>query len=392
MKLSIPVAAFSLLIALMGAPEVTAENRGKSSQQWNLWSNQQAAPRQQHRQGLAHKMDLILDKLNKLERQLDCDMQAFLDGDCDDNPASAAASFCISQSRAVELGLEYAIEAPTEWEGGLGWAEVGDVKATISPVHPTILVSPIVAPIPIAVLPNSVSVGAGGDLGQGMDVCVEIPIVLNREDTETLARLSRDLHTPRLSFAESKFQRRAGRVLSFADRRIPNDLSGDEEEARFDRADAAVSSLLDEGWSFPEVGSGGFRAFKDANVTALLATLDVPVTARTLLETPEEIFGALPDSITDLSCASFGVDQTLRNERANLDRLCTELESLPDFERVRDGLEQLADFPSDVVEAVADLLEPLLQDIPNAEDAADAKRRVCSRPIAQRRGLSRLCD
>ncbi|MEQ8692179.1 MAG: hypothetical protein RIC89_15250, partial [Pseudomonadales bacterium] len=115
-------------------------------------------------------------------------------------------------------------------------------------------------------------------------------------------------------------------------------------------------------------------------------------TARTLLETPEEIFGALPDSITDLSCASFGVDQTLRNERANLDRLCTELESLPDFERVRDGLEQLADFPSDVVEAVADLLEPLLQDIPNAEDAADAKRRVCSRPIAQRRGLSRLCD
>lgn len=82
----------------------------------------------------------------------------------------------------------------------------------------------------------------------------------------------------------------------------------------------------------------------------------------------------------------------LRAERPRLNQLCNELESLPDFERVRDGLESIADLPSDTIEAIADLLEPLLADLPSAENAEDAKNRICSRPIAQRRGYRRLCD
>lgn len=141
------------------------------------------------------------------------------------------------------------------------------------------------------VLPNTVSVGAGGDIGRGIYVCVDIPIQLGREDTATLARLSRDMNTPRLSFDRSKFQRRAQRVVSSADRRIPNELSGDDVEIEFDRTDVSATALMDEGWEAPDVASGGFRASKDNNVVELLETLDMPNTARTLLSDPEEIMG-----------------------------------------------------------------------------------------------------
>jgi len=378
-----------LLLPLSAA----AEYRNGLAQNQSEWQHRgKDFQRKKKPKTLNQKIDVMLGKLRRLEKQLNCDIDAYLEGACDENPASATASFCISQSSALDMGLEYAIGAPTEWEGGLGWAEVVDVKASIAPVHPTLLVSPVGAPIPIAVLPNTVSVGAAGDIGRGIDVCVDIPIQLGREDTATLARLSRDMNTPRLSFDRSKFQRRAQRVVSFADRRIPNELSGDDVEIEFDRTDVSATALMDEGWEAPDVASGGFRAFKDNNVVELLETLDMPTTARTLLSDPEEIMGALPDSIADLDCEFFGADQMLRAERPRLDQLCNELESLPDFERVRDGLESIADLPSDTIEAIADLLEPLLADLPSAEDAEDAKNRVCSRPIAQRRGFRRLCD
>ena len=78
----------------------------------------------------------------------------------------------------------------------------------------------------------------------------------------------------------------------------------------------------------------------------------------------------------------------LRAERPRLNQLCNELESLPDFERVRDGLESIADLPSDTIEAIADLLEPLLADLPSAENAEDAPLNHFPQLLVQQLGPS----
>jgi hypothetical protein len=331
------------------------------------------------------KLDLLLEKLETIEAKLGCDMTSFLAGNCDENPASASASFCISQGRAAELGLSYAIEAPTTWEGGLGWAEVGDFKATISPVHPTVLFAPIGAPIPIAVLPNSVGIDAGGSLGRGMDICVEIPIVLTREDTLRLEHLAIDMNTPSV-LATTKFQRRAGRILNYAEiRAAPNQI--------LDRADTAITNLLDNGWESPLDGDNGFSVFRDSKVTELLAVMELPKGVPSILSAPEQIFDTLPDvsQIDQLTCSDFGATGSVRASRPRLDKLCTRLETLPSFDKVKDGLELLADIPDELIEAITEIMEPLLLDSPIAENKATTRTRFCNTTAGQRRAFNRLC-
>jgi hypothetical protein len=245
-----------------------------------------------------------------------------------------------------------------------------------------------------------------------MEICIDIPILLSDEDTDRLAEVARDMNTPGI-LPTTKFQRRAHRLVNFADRKAGGilqqfDVSANNtqtaaqafDEDEFDRIDEAFTNLLDNGWSIP-ADADGFSVFRDSNVSELMATMELPTDVRTALNDPEPIFDALPDAfaIDQLTCNDFGVTASIRSDRPRLDNLCTLLETLPSFEVIRDGLERVGDIPDDVIEAITEILAPLLNDLPEAEEAGEtleqtklkAKQRFCQSGPGSRHIFDTYC-
>ena len=107
----------------------------------------------------------ILDRLTSIEEELEA--------------PSTSATFCISQSRALELGVDWGAELKAEGEVGIGWSEVAKVKLV-----PAFSI-PVVLP-PFIPVPTGAAIGLAGDIGRGLDICIELPLTLSPQDQALL--------------------------------------------------------------------------------------------------------------------------------------------------------------------------------------------------------------
>jgi hypothetical protein len=346
--------------------------------------------------------ECILQKLDQIQQQVGCPLDEFQkdNSTCNYAPAEVTATFCISQGRGVDLGAEWAIGAPIEWEGGLGWAEVADAKATWAPSHPLLIPGPGLIPVP---LPTEASLAFGAGLGRGFDICVELPVAMLQDDEDLLEALVRDINVRDATgqVERGKFQRRGSRLLNYTKRRVPgvqtrsivnssyevvalnNGFAADDE---FDRLDEAMESLMTNGLTAEGNGLGVFR---DPGVVALSTSFDqLPKDLGSIIRDPEQIFDGMENfssNLNDLDCELFGVTTQLRAEKPGLDRLCSRLEELPDFETVQQILS------GEFVDGIVGALDPLLANISAPTSPEDAKTVFCSSEVGQRRVFNRYC-
>ncbi len=355
-------------------------------------------------QGIPDKLNLIIDQLERIETQLQAveDRQMAIEEELD--APSTTATFCTSQGNGIELGADLAAELKIDVDLGVGWPNVGSVKLVAAPSIPAFLpivlppVPPLFMPIPIGAvpIPTEVKVGLAGGMGRSMDFCIEIPVHLSPEDQDQLLQLAEDIDRSPVGFEKSKFQRRGDRLLNYVARHVPGIQVDPDVEVAFDRAEAALQDVMDNGLTpsgtrdSPGPG-GGLDVFRDGNIRELLASLDIPISVASIMNDPEQIFDALPDlglggggeaslaasgadsGFDGFTCDTFGLASIFSQSRPNggmgqerLSRLCGVLENdLPRFDLLRDAL---ADFPGNIVEAVGNLFQK----------AADVKSDFCS--------------
>jgi hypothetical protein len=332
--------------------------------------------------GENNRLQSIEDKLDQVNTKLDELLGP-----------QVTATFCISQGRALDLAAKWAVEAPVEWEGGVGWSEVAKVKATWKPTHP----------MPTG-LPTEAGIQVGGNLGRAVNICVDLPLQLGPEDTAMLLQLAGDINAkPDDGLAGGKFQRRTHRLLNYTKRRVPgvqmqaafvpgvdSPLTALDEPAaedEFDRVDTAIDNLTS-GGIVPRGEIIG--VFHDANIVDLLASMDgLPVDVNNVISKPERVFDSLEDykqNIGDLKCDAFGVTAELRGERPGLDRLCDRLDGLPSYDAVENVLS------GQLLDGIAELIQPLLQNTSGvSESAVQTKNRFCASVVGQRRLFDKYC-
>jgi hypothetical protein len=334
--------------------------------------------------GVNGRLDEILQRLDSVDQRLDS-VEVMLE----DPAPTAVATFCFSQSRDAKLEGELAAELKANVDGGIGWAEVASAKLVASPSWPLVLpLGPLAVPIP-----TLVKVGLGGDMGRVTQICIDIPIKLTADDKERLRELAKDINNSPLGLPKSKFQRRAHRLVNYIARQVPGIQVDPKVEASFDTLDEAFVSLMDEGLQEPRDAAGnksreGLGVFRDSNIRQLLDNLDMPVNVVSLMNDPEQIFDALPDLVggfDSLTCENLGVSERIRS-RPRMEKLCQELDKLPSFDKLRDGLEGL---PDEIVDAIAENLSFFLED---AEDKREQKKsEFCNSTIGKRRVFDKYC-
>lgn len=352
------------------------------------------------------RLSSIEAKLDSIEDKLGCTLDQFLEDDSGacESPASTTATFCFAQGLGMELGLAYAVEMKAEIEIGAGWPSAFWGKITGKPEIPVVIP---VGPVPLIPIPTEIAAEGAGAMGRATDICVEIPVFLNAEDRTRIDQITRDMNqlvvagSAGSGVEQGKFQRRAGRVVAFADRKVPplfsvfaaadgattssSQASVDDD---FDRIDAAVDRFLDEGLS-GDVRSG-LDYFRDPIVTELLASLELPATARDRLGDPGQMLYALRNP-SGTSCEDFGITAELRTRFDNVDRLCARISGLPEFDDLQAVAARVQMTADDVIDAIAELLGPLLSDSSSQETAEQAKIRFCDTTVGRRRAFDRLC-
>ena len=374
-KSTLTIAIVGLLCALVSAPGHSKEDKDRKQD----------------------KLDRILERLDAIESKLN-----------EPPSATTSATFCISQGRGLELGADWAGEMKLEFEGGLGWAQVGDVKITASPSLPVVVpigIPPFAVPLPV---PTEAKIGVKGGIGRMMDICIDIPITLSPDDEARLADIAFDINakTGNAFPDKGKFQRRAGRILNYAAVRVPGNqrsimasvdpaavgTTDADAEIEFDRADLAIDNLMDNGLGAIS-GREGLMVFQDGNVRELLATLSVPAGVRTFMDAPRNhIFDGLPDlsgGIRNLTCDELGVSTAMRSDRMRLDGLCNRLESLPTFERAHNAVELGSEITEDIIDAIQQILANTIQGTQDTTEAA--KARFCASAVGQRRAFNQYC-
>ncbi len=338
-----------------------------------------------------NRFDEILERLARIEAQLE------------DAP-SASATFCISQGRGLELKGKFAAETGTEVDLGVGWPNVAWAKAIGKVKLPIVLFA---GPIPIPI-PSEASVELGGAHGRNFDICVDLPIALSPGDQGRLQGVW-DSMNDQANLGETfqtkgRFQRRAARAINYACRKVdgllqcpilpnlPLAASGlasaaDDSEQEMERADTASENLLEGGLGAVEEG---LQAFREGNVSELLASLDLPSDVRSVLQDPERIFEGLPDVSAGLpSCDSVQITPEMRARRPVLNRLCAELSGLPNDAVVKGAFEKIDQLSDEVLDAIAELMGPLLTNV--GEAPQNTRDRFCRSVIGQRPVFDRYC-
>lgn len=322
-------------------------------------------------------LDTVLGDLERIEKKID--------------GPTTSATFCISQGRGLELAGEWAVGLEAEVSVGIGWAAGFDGNATGEVDIPLVPVIPLPVPpfaVPLPPIPTEGKIEVAGGLGRGTDICVELPVILSEKEENRLHQLALDINAEE----EGKFQRRTSRILNYANLRVngvdlfsnaqrngPISSNAEQDvENEFDRADAAGDSLLDGG--FGEMFEG-LDVFRDNNIRELLATLEIPVEVSGFMNDPERGFGRLPGFEGDGSplCGDAGISLGMRGNNERLDRLCTRLENLPTFDRLRNADDRIED-------AIAEVLNNV------NKVADDAKTSFCNSRIGQRPVFNRYCN
>ena len=342
------------------------------------------------------KLNLILERLDAIDAQLAATNVQLVTQSAQLTQAagpSATASFCISQGRGLELGAGYGVASYVDAEVGAGWPQIlwANAKGKIE--------------APNGIFPTQISVGIAGSHGRGMDICVDVPVMLTPEDQARLTQIESDINvkTGNGFFAQGKFQRRAGRIINYAAVRVPGNQrtallqrkmqltgqfaiaqSDEEAEIEFDRVDDAGELLLDSGLS---AGSQGFSLFGDGKIRELLATMELPVGVSNVLNEPEQILENLPDlkgGKGPVTCAELGISADIRTRRPRVDALCNRLTDLPDFDRATNAI----DAANDMFEGLQEYMEPLFE---GKETRDTRKANFCNSAIGQRRVFNRYC-
>jgi hypothetical protein len=79
----------------------------------------------------------------------------------------------------------------------------------------------------------------------------------------------------------------------------------------------------------------------------------------------------------------------MRQRSQRLDGLCSRLENLPAFSRVKNASDTIAELSDEVVDAMAEVMAPVLDDV--GETAGQTKNRFCASRIGQRPAFNRYC-
>jgi len=277
---------------------------------------------------------------------------------------------------------------------GAGWNEVGKAEIFADYKQPFILpfIPPPPAPPLLIPIPTEAKVEGSGHLGRGFDVCVQIPLKLTPNDTAKLEQIRRDINSRAGDGLgeKGKFQRRAARLIDFAGRKVPGNQNTDADvENDLDRADAAADSFITDG--VVDV-SEGLDVFRDHSIAELLATLDMPAGVSNFMQDPEQIFDWIPDvsgGLGHVACDDLDLSNAMRSRLPRLDGLCNQVENLPSFDLVRDVPLRVDEVSDDVLQSIAELLDPLLAD--KGETKEQTKKRFCQSPIGQRKVFDKYC-
>lgn len=326
----------------------------------------------------------ILDRLNAIEAKVDA-----LTGE------QVTATFCISQGRGLGLGADWIITADTEWEGGLGWAEVFSGEGTVE------------VKFPAGIIPSESAIKIDGNHGKNFDICIDLPLELGIEDTALVAELASDINDRAEDYPNrGKFQRRVARLIEYAQWRIPglqtppqqpfdstqayalSTSEGDENE--FDSIDNAIDRLMASGLS--QDGTA-FSAFRNPDVRQISDAFgQLPVDIVSMVEDPEQLLDALSHAvlqsgIDDMECETFGMDSGIRGRKPGIDQICNRLEELPDYSEVEEILS------GEVIGQLFEALDTLTitSGSQGGNVSQNARSRFCSSRVGQLRRFDSFC-
>jgi hypothetical protein len=311
------------------------------------------------------RLDAISAKLDRLEKVLGCPIDDYLAGTagCEDkSPASVSVTYCISQGRSGELAGKWAAEFKSKVEGGAGW--------------PNVLVAKLGGELnlPVYVFPTEIAVGGSASLGRNFDICVQIPLQAANADAGVIDRIVRGMNPSAL---DTKFQRRLTRLLSYADRRVPEPApSAGAKSATIASADIDLDVVDDAMERFQagqfQVPNGPLGLFNDPVIQDLRNALDLPEPVQQVLDDPEVLFEQLPSvspSNPARMCDTLQLSGRIANRSPAVANLCNLLGSLPSYEvvstafdtvhRVNDLVENV---PDEVVLGVGEILKEKVDD------------------------------
>ena len=291
---------------------------------------------------LREAIDALTAQVSELVSRVDtrdgagCSTADFLEGSCafpDD--ASMSTTFCFSQGRALDLSGKFAVEANLEFDGGAGWPNVLWAKANGK------VTAPFILSLPPFVFPTEIAGQAGGGLGRGVDICVDVPIVPDDGQKALLADLVTGVNIE--SGIQAKYRRRANRLLNFAALRTPvaqpnlnapgantgpavAGRSAEDADDAFDVADDAVERFMANAFQ-PQVRATDIMA--DPIFRDLAASVDLPEQVAMIIADPQQILGGLQSVTAANACSALGVDASLRSRFPDLNAICTRIAGLP---------------------------------------------------------------
>ncbi|HJR71121.1 MAG TPA: hypothetical protein VKA43_13850 [Gammaproteobacteria bacterium] len=289
-----------------------------------------------------------------------CSTEAFLANLCASgelpDDVGVSTTYCVSQGRGLELGATYAIEPGGEIELGGGWPNV--VWAKVSPKVGVPIFAPTPLPIP---LPTEFAGGGSTEIGQGLEICVDVPLEPTGSQRQLIGDLIRGVNIE--TGIQAKYHRRTNRLLNYAARRtpiaeaqinIPGALkiqasiaqSQEDSDDAFDIADEAVEQFMSNGFQ-PQARA--IDVLNDPIFTSLAASLDLPASLADTIRDPQHVLDALQSVTPASACVRVGLDNTVRSRFPGVDGLCDRIEALPDDVQVRAMAERVTTTTSRVL-------------------------------------------
>jgi len=311
------------------------------------------------------RLDEINAKLDRLEKVLGCPIDDYLKGTagCEDkSPASVSVTYCISQGRSGELAGKWAAEFKSKVEGGAGW--------------PNVLVAKLGGEmnVPVYAFPTEIAVGGSASLGRNFDICVQIPLQATNAEEAVIDGIVKGMNPSTL---DTKFQRRLSRLLTYANRRVPEpSATAGAKSATIAAADMDLD-IVDDAMERLQAGQfqvpdGPLGLFKDPVIQDLRNALDLPEPVQQVLDDPEILFEHLPSISANNPaqiCDTTGLSGRIANRSPAVANLCNLLGGLPSYEvvssafdtvhRVNDLIENV---PDEVVLGVGEILKDKVDD------------------------------
>jgi hypothetical protein len=228
---------------------------------------------------------------------------------------------------------------------------------------------------------------------------VDLPVKLVEGDKHLLAALRKAVNSgANDSPARGKFQRRAARVLNYANLRVPglptgsNDSSAQgaadqgSRDTEFDRMDQSAANIMELGLEPTDTGIG---VFKDRNVVEFSNSFDAVKDLRDFMSNPERVFSALPERRSRFDCLDLGLAADARDRNSRLDDLCLDGELLPPSDLIQRSFSTVDELGDEILGAVAEIGETL-DEVAN-ETPTQRRGRFCATKLGRRNAFDKYC-